>query len=518
MPKNVDPDQLNRGVEYDYSTTTPSARTFALIAAGNLDNASPGVDSGATGQAAYSRMVLDYAEATTAGRDLRKHTFPLRMTTESQGAFNASWGPADDATRNLFRDFGWTEPDGKEFAAVFQLGQSGASDQARYQQAPGGTSTVTPTDKTGRLNEAIRIDGATSYLQLRLREQGKTHSGFELVRELQLSALQPRLYSILLSNAPDSKVTTSDGDIDTLAPFTGMSADWLTASDHDAGITWASTAAKALGDLVKLAGTGRWLRCTAAGTTGGSEPSGPGVDGSVTWESDPGERQVGSTWHHFSRIIDGNDGTVQQVQNWGQRQLRKATDINADTNLDAFGAVNGLNAEEFFVQFRGEVLVMETGVFVDSLAASDKNLILLQPHSLNGTSPGEIANPFKNNLELTFSANMVGGQATVYFTNDDAGDNAARDFDTDDAIVVEDDTATPMDFTIGSTLENKTYDFDANVQRGAASAGLSAPITVQAIKAGSSIAVVAVATITRIDNVPVRVIGSDDPNFSNPAP
>ena len=538
MAKVVDPDDLNRGTEYQYDTTVSSARTVQLLVAGNLDDTSPGATSGVTGQCLYSRMILDFAAATTAGRDLRKHTFPLAMRTESEGTWNTAWGPEDAQTRQLLRDFGWTETDASEYAGLVQLDDTDAdTDQITYQWVAGGTSTVSNTDKTGKLNEALLVTSGGTYLQLRLRVQGKTHAAFEVVQFFGGAALTGRLYNVLLANSSDPNIVETDGNIDTLTPYTGMTLDYL-IGDHLGITTWAATTAYVVDDIVQVgtgAYAGRYLRCTVGGTSGGTAPTGPGTDGTVTWEADPGERQIGTNYFHFSRIINGNSGTAQEIQNWGQRQLRQTTDINDDINLDAFGAVNGINAEELFGplgapptqatninSFTGAVLEYALGVYVDSINGADLNNQRYRPHFVDGAVPtganadGTVTNPFKANLKIIVPSNLVGGVCTVFFQNDDAGSNTGQDFDTDNAIVVEDDTNSQIDFTIASTETDYTYDYDANAQRGGGSAGTPAPVIAHAVRAGFTVPVTGVATITAVDNVDLRLSPVTDTVFNNP--
>jgi hypothetical protein len=539
MAKVVDPDDLNRATEYQYDTTTPSARTFQLLVAGNLDDASPGATSGVTLQCMYSRQILDFAANTAAGTDLRKHTFPISMRTESEGTWNPNWGPADAQTRELIRDGGWTENNGDIYPGFVQLDSTDAdTDQATYQWVPGGTATVSDFDKTGQLNEALIQQSGGTYFQVRLRVQGKTHASFEAA-DFFGTVLTGKLFNVLLANSSAGTVE-SDANIDANAPYTGMSLDYLTG-DHTGITTRADSTPYVAGDIVQVpsgAYSGRYLRCTVGGTSGVGVPSGPGADGSVTWEADPGERQIGANYFHFSRVVAGNSGSAVEIRDWGQRQLRLLTDVNANINGDAFGSVNGVNAEELFgalglppnqnttiLTFTGAVLEYARGVYVDAIDGADLNNQRYRPHFVDGApatgadpTTGEVTNPFKANLKIIVPSSLVGGICTVYFQNDDAGDNTGRDFDTDDAIVVQDDVLADVDFVIGATETDFTYDYDANVQRGAASAGAPAPVIAHALKAGPSgvIPVTGVATITQVDNVDLRLTAQDDTVFNNP--
>jgi hypothetical protein len=169
--------------------------------------------------------------------------------------------------------------------------------------------------------------------------------------------------------------------------------------------------------------------------------------------------------------------------------------------------------------FDGTLLKLAEGVFLENPSSAEANNILFFPHSLDDVYPNSgngVQYPFTVNLNFLFTANLVGGQCTVFFENDDAGDDLGYDFDTDNAIVVEDDVPVNMDFTISSVDMDKTFDYDVNVQRGTGSNGTVAPLKVVAIYAGGAEPIVVDASVTRVDNVVVRINASDDRNFSNP--
>ena len=524
MAKIVDPDQLNQATEIVIST---AGKTVQLLVAGNLDDNSPGATSGVTMQAVYSFL----KEEWKSDNALNKFKFPLKAFTKNEFQWINGWAPADAQTRELLRDAGWQETVGTEngdlYAGFISLGNFDATaDQGYYQQVSGFDQTTTDFDKTGNVNEAVLIYDAsgptdyTDFFKAFLRIQGKTHASYNLLAEQGIPALEATLYRFPLENGTDLNINETDANIDANTPYTGMSVDYLTG-DHSGVTTWAATTAYSVGDIVKIVGPtpDRYLRCTVAGTSAASEPAGAGTDGTVTWEVDPGERQIGSDYYHFSRIIDGNSGTRYEIYEWGQRQLRKTTDINANTNGDAFGTVNGNVADELFV-FRGADLIFEEGVFVDNLPLSEQNNVAFVPHPVDGGALSEVTFPFVSVITFNFSTNIVGAvdadtRAVNYFTNDDAGDNAGNDFDTSGAIIVDDNSAVDMDFLVTAASLQKDYDYDGNVQRGAASAGTDAPCTLQMVGLADFENLTVEFTIPRA-NVTVNVNANDERNFSNP--
>ena len=92
--------------------------------------------------------------------------------------------------------------------------------------------------------------------------------------------------------------------------------------------------------------------------------------------------------------------------------------------------------------------------------------------------------PFQSTVTLNFNPNLATDTDTVYrvfFLNDDAGDNAGNDFGTNGAITVQDTSSTDVQGTNPGASINFAYAYDANVQRGAASAAQDAPIVVVAL-------------------------------------
>ena len=486
MAKLVDPDQLNQGTEVVINT---GAKTVQLLVAGNLDDASPGATSGVTMQAVYSFLKEEWKNDNA----LNKFKFPLKAFTKNEFQWINGWAPADAQSRQLLRDAGWQETVGTEngdlYAGFISLGNFDAvADQGYYQQVAGFDQSTTNFDKTGNVNEAVLIFDAsgptdlTGFFKAFLREQGKTHASYDLLTEQGIPSLEATLYRFPLENGADLNINESDGNIDAQAPYTGMSVDYRTGN-HSTVTTWAVSTVYVAGDIALSSG-GRYFRCTVGGTSAGNDSDlAGGSDTGVTWEVDPGERQIGSTFYHFSRIIAGNAGTRFEIYEWGQRQLRKTTDINANTGLDGFGTVNGNVADELF-SFRGSDLILEEGVWIDSFDVNSQNNIVMQPHPVDGGTVVEVTFPFVAAGTFVFSQNIVDAadadtRVVVYFTNDDAGDNLGNDFDTSGAIIVNDNSATPLDFQVTAGSIAFDYDYTNNVQRGAASANSDAPITVQ---------------------------------------
>lgn len=525
MAKIIDPDQLNFATEIVVDSTGP--KTIQLIATGNLSAASPGATSGVTGQAVYSKLVEGW-EATLA---YRRHSFPIKAYTPNEMEWINSWGPDDATTRELMRDVGFIETDGAQQMGLFTLGDfPNDADQAYYVQSAASDGTVVDFTYTGEINEMVEIYGTggtpdnSAYLGVFYRTRLYYYDFYEVVSGLQLTALTAKRESIPLGSVSDPNIVELDATIDgATEPWQSMTLDYLTG-DYEA-VTWGIGQTYAIGDAIADS-TGRYFRITA-----GSGPSAVddsdlagGSDTGYTYEVHPGEQQIGSTYYLFSRVIGGASATLSQAYQWGARQERQATDINDDVNGDAFGTVYGQLAVHLFQDkgagFDGTVLKLAEGVFISSPAAAEANNIVFFPHSLDGVYPNSGAGvqyPFTVNIQVLATSNVTGGRFTAFFANNDTGDDDGSDFDTDNAIVMQEDDLTPIDIaSFTGTEMNFTYDYDVNVQRGTGSNGTPVPVKAVAINAGSSEPIVVDATLTRVDNVVIRVNASDDRNFSNP--
>mgnify|MGYP001576063440 CR=1 FL=1 len=247
MAKLIDPDSLAQATEVVIST---GAKTIQLLVAGNLSNASPGSTSGVTMQCLYSFLKEEWK--TDAA--LNKFKFPIKMYTKTDGTFINGWTFADATSRNLVRDAGWTEG-ANQYAGIVTLGNfDSTSDQGYYQRVVGYDQAITNFNKTGNVNEAILITGATGYLKNYLRIRPKIYAEYDLPSEQTITTLEPVLYKLPLANSTDLKITATDITIDTTTPYVGTA----TATNADGSATAASpnfTSAAApfvAGDVGKL--------------------------------------------------------------------------------------------------------------------------------------------------------------------------------------------------------------------------------------------------------------------------
>lgn len=449
----TDPDDLNQGVEVTINTAT---RRFTLNVAGKLS--ADGVD----GQALYSW----FKEEWRTDAALIRFPFPMLSITDEQFEFVDDWEPANDATRNLIRRAGWREVSAanaikREYLGVISLGDIGGANTAYFAFSSDAAST--PFDFPGPVNQAVQtfgdgtngnFDKRTDVLTLFIRIQGNTYAqatsvGIGLTAGQSLSYITRRFP---LGEAADLKISATDSAIDATAPYTGMS---------------------------------------------------------ITYFTTPQAFDIGGTNRDFSVVIDGSDGTAEQIYEFVQRQLRRGADIDAGA-----GAENGLLADEL-LEFIGDTLrtLRQSdggGVYIDNFNTNDTN-------RLEFTDDGGVIRtfPFVAAGSITFNANAQADADAVYrmfFTTNPGGD-----YGTSDAILVNDNAGTPISGNVsGSGSVSFDFDYDGNTQGGRA-AGTDADVTIVAIGLSGVQFVAATGTITRSVGQNFAISPAVERNYANAA-
>lgn len=447
MAKIIDPDLLVDDTEIDIDTT---AKTVQLIVAGNLTT------DGVTIKAVYSKLKELWKTNTT----YIKYAFPMGPITDEQFEMINGWDWKDDTTRYLLRDGGWALKDSggvslEEWAGIISLGSIQSSHQAYFLQSAGGT--VANFQLTGPVNQAIKVYGDVThgsfdyraYLKIYCRVYQYSYA-FSQLSDIGVSALTYQAYRFPLANASDIKVTHDDTTVDGQAPYTGMS------------ITWYGTAQ---------------------------------------------QRSIGGVNRDFHIIIDGNQGTAEQIYEYVQRQLRKATDIDAGSGTQLGQKVAAT------LRFVGDtlytILLTEGGVFIDDYQSSDINRLVFIDDT--GT---ERTFPYTATITLNFGDNLkndADAKYWLYFTdvpNGNYGDS--------DAILVKDSSNADITGTVsgGSSIQ-KTFAYDTNNQGGRTPA-TDADVTAVAIGLSTAQFVKATATIARSNANSVSLVAALERNYQNP--
>jgi hypothetical protein len=513
MAKLTDPDSLNQSVEVVINT---GAKTIQLVAAGNLSNASPGSTSGVTLQALYSFL----KEEWKSDNALNKFKFPLKMFTKTDGIFINSWVFADATSRNLIRDGGWTEG-ANQYAGIISLGNFDATtDQAYYQQVQGYNESVITRNfnKTGNLNEAILITGYTGYLKSFLRIQGKSYSEYNLLTEQGISALEPVLYRLPLSNGTDLKINQVDAHVATAS----IHLSFLKGVGYT---TWSNATVYPSASVVQDTTNGRWYYSNNGGTSSGANRA---ADTGVSWASYDGEVQIGASYYAFNRIISGSNSTDREIYNWAQFKLRATSSINEQltptANQRYTGSISG-SVAELLLEYVGDTLITKPGVYITGFNQNSTNNIRFKDITVNGggissttfipVTSTERSYPFVAAGNLVFSSNLVSEpdvdtKYAMYFTSTPTGG-----FDSSTAVLVKDNSNNVISGSINASSIAFTFDYDFNTQ-GGRTAGTDAAVSIVAQGLNGAAWVLTTYTITRTTGQSVSINADDERNYANP--
>lgn len=465
MAKIIDPDLLNQGTEVQFIT---GSKLIKLNPTGNLTP-----KDGVSMQALYSFT----KEQWRSDNNLIKFPFPFISITAEQFELINGWnisGSLNDpsSSKAMIRDAGWALKDSagnsnEEYMSVTSLGSyNSTTDTAYYLQSSSGTPQN--TIYSAEINEPVLIYASGSdlysarnyrdFFKLFLRIQGKTYGSYDLLTEQNISSLTYKKYAMPLSNGVDSKIGTADNIITGSAPYSGMS---------------------------------------------------------ITYYSSSQNRTIGAASYPFKIIVNGNNGTAEQIYEFVQWSLRRSADIDSGTNYSPiFG-----NISEELLQFVGDTLKTKVttygGVYIDNYQLTDINRLQFVDNSGSiRTFPYVAAGTilFNDNLR-----NDASSKYFIFFSNDDSGDNTGRDFGTNDAIIMKDNTQLPITGSVnGSGSKGFSYDYDNNIQRGNASSGSDAPYTAVALGLGTAQYVVTTGTIVRSNSNSINFVAPLERNYLNP--
>ena len=446
MPKIVSRSGLNVGTEL---TIDEAAKTFTLNTAGNLV-----AKDGVTLQALYSKFVELWA--TPSYQD---SPFPMYAIDALSGQFQFGtdgatfngWKPANDTTRQMLRDGGWSEYNAagqlaRQYVGIVGLGTVSAGAQLYYQKVLDGTATnFTFTDQC---NEGIQVYGdATNgnfdsrvYFKSYVREYGKKYKD-SVLADTGKTSTGAFLVNMLLSNEDDLKIQANDAAM-TGAPYNGITVSYYTANQT---------------------------------------------------------RSIGGTNRNFKIIINGNNATLEQIYTKIQYLLRQPTNINASGTA---GVKTGKIQYEL-LRFVGDTLVTSQSVYIDNIQPADSNRIEFYDDSNTLRT-----NPYTAAGTMTFNAPLQGAGSSyrlIFTTLPGAG----NDFGESGAVTVNDASGTPITGTISGASISFTFDYDGNVQ-GGRTAGTDAAVTLIGIRPGSGKYVAASGTLTRSKSIALSLVAETD--------
>jgi hypothetical protein len=434
MAKVVDPDNLalavNTGATTEEVEIQTDAKTIEVNITNGVDDDSPGSTSGVTLQCLYSFLKEEWKTNAT----LNKFKFPIKAIYEAKFVMQFGWSWQGQQTRDVLRDAGWIEIDGREEACIISLGaQFDTTQQGAQQDVTGFDQNTTDFDKTGPLNEAVTIVGTggspdtTTYRKIFLRVWERTYSDYNILTEQGFAALTYIAYRAPLANADDIKNdgSVTQGFIDGAnEPYNQMDLQYYPGSLYeqaDDTTGGASGDGNYVIDEVVLDGDSpaRWAICTTAGSLTDDTQPYASFGGTSVWVAYQGERQIGTPYYAFNRCVQYNGGgtlpTKEQIYLYVQNALTKATDINTDPETETYGTVNGEVAVRLSY-WVGDNLHSWPGVHFDDYHANDTNAITLEDITVDGGGldvedvpilSTERVHPFAAAGNIVFSQNLV---------------------------------------------------------------------------------------------------------------
>jgi hypothetical protein len=452
MAKITDPDDLVVSTNLAIDT---GAKTFTLSVGGALTSAKEGV----TLNALWAKFIDLWATPT-----YQPFPFPMNLLDARSGQFifgqdpggaNNGWKPANDATRQMLRDGGWSEYSSggalqRQHVGIVALASgfpSGA--QFYYQRASSGSAiNFTFTDSP---NEGIQVFGDASngnfdtrtFFKLFSREPSYTFDDAALgdVGETGTGAYK---VSLPIAVGTDLKISDIDANVAANAPFTGITATYYGTDQN---------------------------------------------------------RTIGGGSYPFRVIVEGNSATLEQIYTKLQYLLRQ----NADIDTGA-GTVTGktANALAYFV---GDTLYTTQGVFIENIQSNDTNrIVFLDQNSVQRSYPYVAAGALNFNAALTAGGT---GYYKLFFTT---LPGASNDYGESGAVVVDNDAAADIAGTISAGSISFTFDYDGNVQ-GGRTAGTDAAVTLVAGNPGSAKPVVVTGTITRAKGISFTATAETDRGY-----
>lgn len=544
MAKVIDPDDLvvssslgNLGTDGNIWLDT-AASTFTLAPYGALTSAKEGV----TIQAVYSKFIDLY---TTSAYN--KFEFPMYTIDAKSGQYifgfdggtYSGWKPADDTTRQMLRDGGWSEYSSagvlnRQYVGIVSLGDVNTGAQLYYQKTNGGPASDFTFDD--EVNEGIQVFGdsgngnfdSRTFFKGYVREEAKKYKDSVLADTGQ-TATGAYTVNLLLSNEDDLDITDTDATVASTLPYTKINVKYFgTAYSRDVdsstnrsfGIvidagTWSGVDGSAPGgaSVLTTAAGGMTTNEFAGGTLtlfeGTNEnTSFPIVSNTATTITVTGTIAAGSGMSFRAAPATPLNASLQEIYTKIQYLLRQPTNINS-----VAGDVTGKTAS-LLLNFVGPTLNAGffaptnpngggSGVFVEGLKDADINSI----NFYDNTATTRIY-PYASAGVLNFNSVLTAGGTgyyRMYFT-DLPG---SLDYGLSGAVTVNDKDGNPIQGSITSGTISFTFDYTNNTQ-GGRTGGTDAAVTLVAGNAGSAKPVVATGTITESKSVSITATAEQD--------
>ena len=470
----TDPDNLQDSIT-DNGSTNIFIDTAALTIKLNTGVGGLVAADGVTIKALYSFIKEEWKQDPNS-KNLAAFDFPLVPITDEFFELVNGWTWANSTTEQTIRRGGWLVRNLAGGIIEHWVGtailNAEADDQIYYDL---GIGAVDYTFQ-GNTAEAIQVisdpngdgnytDGydRSSNIELFNREQGQLFSSSSSIGIGESSLLAPKLFSFSLPTGVDLNISVSDTGIDSnsdgtadVAPYDGMSIEFYTT---------------------------------------------------------PQTRGIGAVNKDFGIIIDGNNGSKQQIYEYVQWALRQDNDQDAGSS-SLIGNVMPELAE--FVGATLKTLSAENyqgggnGVYIDDFNALDTNDI-----SFNDNNGDEVTFPFVAAGKLIFNPNLVNDTEAVYRVYFTDGVDAGLEFGESGAILVKEEGGVNISGDVNGQSEiNFTFDFDGNTQ-GNRTSGTVANVTAIALGLNTGQYVKTNATIGRSNSNTISFVSSVERQYQN---
>jgi len=434
-------------------TIDETLKTFTLNVAGNLV-----AKDGVTLQALYSKFVELWATPT-----YQDSPFPMYAIDALSGQFQfgtdgstySGWKPADDTTRQMLRDGGWSEYTSagvlaRQYVGIVGLGSVSAGAQLYYQKVDGGAAAnFTFTDQC---NEGIQVLGdiaadattttfdSRTYFKGYVREYAKKYKD-SVLADTGKTSTGANIVNVLLSNEDDLKIQANDAAMSG-APYSGITVAYYTANQT---------------------------------------------------------RSIGGSNYNFKIIVAGNGATLEQIYTKLQYLLRQTTDINTGGTA---GVKTG-KIQSSLCSFVGDTLVTGTSVYIDNIQGADSNRI-----EFYDDSNTKRINPYTATGTITFNSVLVGAGSS-YRLMYTSGPGALDNYGESGAItVLKADGVTPISGTISSGSIAFDFDYDGSTAGG--TAGTDKAVTLIGVRPGSGKFAVATGTLSRSKAISLSLVAEAD--------
>lgn len=175
------------------------------------------------------------------------YDFPFTPITDEQFELIEGWDFADDSSRYLIRDGGWSVVDpttglpNAKWTGIVSLGSIETDDQPYFQQVA--LAAAVDFQTTGVVNQPVQVfkdadaDGVqeggdfdyTAFLSVFVREQAQVY-GKSKLSDIGVSALAYQAYRFPLATSADLNVAASDATIAADLPYTKIVARYFSAA------------------------------------------------------------------------------------------------------------------------------------------------------------------------------------------------------------------------------------------------------------------------------------------------